>query len=112
MLTGTYHQTYDALLLTLPALTVTSARWDVVGGALGRRVRWIVLALIAVPMANYVASYGLIERLGLEGWAWTAVTTLGAAAVLACFLLLVAIGQRRKEAPAPTSPAGTGVTVP
>jgi hypothetical protein len=112
VLTGTYHQTYDALLLTLPALTVTSARWDVVGGALGRRVRWIVLALIAVPMANYVASYGLIERLGLEGWAWTAVTTLGAAAVLACFLLLVAIGQRRKEAPAPTSPAGTGVTVP
>jgi hypothetical protein len=92
-LTGTYHQTYDALVLAVPAL----ALWTL--GALPATVvppwtRALVAALIAVPAFNFLASYGVIRFLGLGRTGWLVVTTANAAAVLACFVVLAVLALR------------------
>lgn len=97
-LAGTYHQVYDAVLLVLPALLVTSDRWTTIAPATSAGMRRPLAVLIAVPAFNYFASYGAIARLGLAGPTWLAATTANAAAVLGCFLGLVAIGVRAARA--------------
>jgi len=77
-----YHQGYDALLLALPLIALLAAPIRDRGG-------WLVIALLAVPLVNYASTFWLVQRLGLAGGAWTAVTSVNAAAILVAWLLLV-----------------------
>src|SRR5262249_38208802 len=61
VLTCTYHQTYDLLLLALPLTAVATVRWSVLtSGNAG--VRLILLASLAVPAFNYLVSDSILGR--------------------------------------------------
>jgi len=84
ILVGFYHQTYDVLLLTWPALALAAGRWGRDGVA-PAALRWIVLGLIAVPFLNYLASVPVAAQLTQGGPAWLALTALNPAALLAAW---------------------------
>jgi hypothetical protein len=87
-----YHQAYDLLLLVPPAMALVAARVSADG--------WtrVLLALLVLPMANYLATDTSLRRLDLEGTAWVVVTSLNGVAVTAAFLLCLALAWRRVPA--------------
>ncbi len=93
VLVATYHQTYDALLLTQPAVALVTGAWGRNGPA-SRAVRWTVLALVAVPAVNYLATQSVAPRLGVGSPAWLAVTAAGPAALLAAWGINLALAWR------------------
>ena len=84
-----YHQSYDALLLTLPLLLLVVGRgappWD-----RHPLVRVALAVLLAVPAVNYLATFHALDRLGITGGWWLVVTALNAAALLVALSLYVA----------------------
>ena len=87
ILTSVYHLEYDGLLLALPiTLLATTARWSPLPNTPGV-LRWVLLGLLSVPAANYLASGNAIERLHLAaGWR-LAVTSVNGLALVAALLL-------------------------
>ncbi|HLK11973.1 MAG TPA: glycosyltransferase family 87 protein [Candidatus Binatia bacterium] len=86
-----YHQTYDGLLLVLPAVALASGRLFADRPA----VRGLLLALVAAQAANYLTTYAVAARLGLAGGAWRAVASSNAVVeVLALAILLTAPGYQ------------------
>ena len=88
MLLCVYHQAYDALLLALPI------------GALARstrRDRRLLIALLAVPFANYLATWSAIQRLGIAGPAWTLVTALNPFVLSIAWAILVRAAFTRRH---------------
>jgi hypothetical protein len=79
VVTCTYHQSYDLLMLALPlTMLVVSAPRDTSPG-----LRWTLCALLGLPAANYLATEGILDRLDLShGW-WIAVTSFNGVALLA-----------------------------
>ena len=99
ILSGSYHQAYDAIFLSLPVVFAASGAW---GDALAARIgRGLLLAGAAVLALNYLSTEVVIARLGLADAAWTAVTSLNALAMLAAFLgcLTAALGARGASVP-------------
>jgi hypothetical protein len=81
ILLATYHQPYDGLCLALPlaaAATLTG---------LPARRRLILLALLLVPCANFVATHTLMERLPLAPPLWLLVSSLNGLALVAALLM-------------------------
>jgi hypothetical protein len=102
MLTCTYHQVYDAVILTLPALALATGRLRLAGGRRGVALRWGLLAGVAVPAFNYVSTATALRALGIHGTSWwLVVTSLNGACVVAIFLAFVACAVRARPAPAP-----------
>lgn len=88
-----YHQSYDALLLTLPLFLLVVGRgappWDrhpLVRVALG--------VLLAVPAVNYLATWHVLERLGITGGWWLLITAVNAAALSLALSLYVTTSLR------------------
>jgi Glycosyltransferase family 87 len=85
ILSSGYHQTYDLVLLALPALVLL--RDPVATVVLSRSVRLILLGLLAIIACNYAASDGALARLGMttgtRGWHF--VTSINAVALLLVF---------------------------
>ena len=98
ILTGSYHQAYDAVFLALPVVLAASGAWGVARAA--RIGRGLLLVGAAVLALNYLSTEVVIARLGLADTAWTAVTSVNAFAMLAAFLgcLTAALGARRAPA--------------
>ena len=82
-----YHQTYDLILLTLPAVVL--ARSPPAGSRLSPTVRTTLLSLLLVLGANYLASEGALMRLGLERNTpgWLLLTSINAVALLFTFVV-------------------------
>jgi hypothetical protein len=93
VVSSVYHQSYDLVLLTLPLTAVAAGRWPTSGTP-----RWAIAALLACPMANYLASGSVLEALRLPDGLRAAVGAINAAALLAAFAL--AIGAVRSRMPA------------
>jgi hypothetical protein len=93
ILVGCYHQTYDALLLTQPAVALATGRWGRDGVA-PAALRWTVLGLIAVPFVNYLATIPVASRVTPGGPAWLALTALNPAALLAAWAVHLALAWR------------------
>jgi Glycosyltransferase family 87 len=98
ILVAFYHQAYDALFLALPLAFAARGAWG--RSTLARVCRVLVLGAGAVLAGNYVATQALIDRLGLTGAAWTAVTSVNAIAMLAVFTgcVAAALGARGASA--------------
>ena len=93
ILVGFYHQTYDVLLLTWPAIALATGRWGR-DGAAPAALRGIVLGLLAVPFLNYLASVPVAARFSQGGAAWLALTALNPAALLAAWGVHLALAFR------------------
>jgi hypothetical protein len=81
ILLATYHQPYDGLCLALPLAAAAT-----LPDRPGRR-RLILLALLLVPCANFVATHTVLERLTLAPPLWFLVSSLNGLALLAAFLM-------------------------
>jgi Glycosyltransferase family 87 len=93
ILVGFYHQTYDVLLLTWPAMALAAGRWGRDGVA-PAALRWAVLGLIAIPFVNYLASVPFAAQLTRGGPAWLTLTALNPAALLAAWGVHLALAAR------------------
>ncbi|MFQ5666145.1 MAG: glycosyltransferase family 87 protein [Candidatus Binatia bacterium] len=82
VLTCTYHQAYDLLLLAWPVTALAAGRWKPRPRERGMW-RWTLLALLAFPAGNYLTSATVIDTIGITGIWWTAVASLNGAALLA-----------------------------
>jgi Glycosyltransferase family 87 len=98
-----YHQAYDLVLLTLPAVVL--ARSPPAGSLLSPAVRLILAGLLLVLGANYLASEGALAMLGLErnSPGWLLLTSINAVALLFIYVVY-AVGLTRL-APARDAPA-------
>ena len=85
ILSSGYHQTYDLVLLALPALVLL--RDPVATVVLSRSGRLILLGLLAIIACNYAASDGALARLGLTAGTrgWHILTSINAVALLLAF---------------------------
>ena len=97
ILVATYHQTYDAMLLTQPAVALAAGRWgrDTVAPAW---LRWTVIGLLAVPAVNYLATNTVSSRLDVGGPAWLAVTSANPAAMLAAWSVHLGLAMQSPRA--------------
>lgn len=84
LLIGTYHQAYDALLLAQPAVALATGSWGR-GVVAPPALRWTVLALIAIPAVNYLATGTMVSGLRVGSPAWLAVTAANPVALLAAW---------------------------
>jgi hypothetical protein len=106
MLTCIYHQIYDAVLLVVPLVAVAAARNEI-WRSLSPTRRGILVALLAVPAANYLATTQVFTLVSAPGMIWPAIMSLNAAALLlalaACGVLAFRTGRR--SVPKPPAPA-------
>ncbi|MFQ5666142.1 MAG: glycosyltransferase family 87 protein [Candidatus Binatia bacterium] len=96
VLTWTYHQAYDLLLLTLPVTALVADQW-VPQGLRQPRLRWVLVILLGVLAVNYLASATVIEGLGLRGGWWLAATSLNGGVLLCVFGAYVWLVLRKDE---------------
>jgi hypothetical protein len=83
----TYEQAYGALLLVLPMLALGRDAPPLVGAR-----RLVTVGLMAVPFANYLSTYTVLEHLGVQGWKFLALTSAnGVALVIAWAVVLVTV---------------------
>src|SRR5262249_50195353 len=99
VLLATYHQAYDALLLAQPAVALGTGRWGR-GVVASAALRWTVLALVAVPAVNYLATNAVVSRLSVGSTAWVAITTVNPAALLAAWVIHLGAACRAPRADA------------
>ena len=93
ILVAIYHQAYDALLLAQPAVALVTGRWGR-GEVAPAVLRWTVLALLAVPALNYLATNTVVSRLSLGSPAWLAITAANAIALLAAWGIHLGVACR------------------
>jgi hypothetical protein len=93
MLLATYHQPYDALALALPLAAIATLP------DLAARRRLVLLALLLVPCANFVATHTLLEQMTLAPPLWLFVSSLNGLALSAAFLMT--LGEALRTAPSP-----------
>lgn len=93
-----YHQPYDLLLLTAPAVALGSGAWRP-GNEPRLRValRCVLLGLLLVPGFNYLSSNTMMERLGIPDYslAWTVLTSLNSAPLVIAFLIYIGLALLR-----------------
>jgi len=93
MLTCTYHQTYDLLLLALPLTAVAMERCPVLTSG-SARIHALLLASLAVPAFNYLVSDSVLSHVRPGGGWWLAVTSLNGGALIVAFGLYVGLALR------------------
>lgn len=93
LLIGTYHQAYDALLLAQPAVALWAGSWGR-GVAAPRVLRWVVLALLAVPAVNYLATGTMVSEMTVGSPTWLVVTAMNPAALLAAWGIHLGVACR------------------
>jgi hypothetical protein len=96
MLIAIYHHAYDALLL-VPILLTAWLGLDVRWQRWPSWQRWIWCALIAIPLANYVATNSVIAAWEISGTAWIAWTCLNGASLLVATVWLAVDLLRSEE---------------
>lgn len=98
----TYHQVYDVFMLLAPAAGLLLSDWVTpLGGS--RRLRWLLLALLATPLCNYAMSRGVMNWLDRPGGVaplvdapvWLlALASLSGVALLAAFAVSARLALR------------------
>jgi len=93
-----YHQAYELALLAMPLVaccyTASARRMNV-----DTQLRWLLIALLAAPMANYLMSSSVLSRLSwgqganLSGWFLVA-ASLNSFCILSAFCIAVGLAFR------------------
>ena len=82
-----YHFVYDALLLVPVIAHLVWKQESTLALALGR-LRWPLVWLLSVPVMNYLATWSVMERLGLSATLRTTLILANAGSLLLANLLL------------------------
>jgi hypothetical protein len=102
ILLATYHQPYDGLSLALP-LAVAATLPE-----LSARRRTVLLALLLVPCANFIATHTVLEHLTLAPPLWLLVSSLNGLALTAALLMtlgeVLRLSAASRPLPAAASP--------
>ncbi len=93
LLLSMYHQAYDTLLLSLPAIALVFGS-DAVWRGMPRRTRVVFLGLMAVPAGNYLATHTLMKALAPHRAGWLLITSANGAALAAAFFLWLLLAFR------------------
>ncbi|MFQ5666144.1 MAG: glycosyltransferase family 87 protein [Candidatus Binatia bacterium] len=97
ILTFAYHQAYDLLLLALPLVALASDRWAP-AGVTTPRLRWILLALLGLPAANYLAARPTLNFID-AGSPWvTVLMSMNASALIVALCICLAVALRSRPA--------------
>ena len=88
MLIAVYHHAYDALLL-FPIFIAAAFGRDTFWQRWFQPARWAWCGLIAIPLVNYVATNSVIDKWKISGLAWTILTNINGAVLLAATLVLL-----------------------
>jgi len=102
VLTCIYHQIYDAVLLAVPLLAVAAAKNDVWRSLTPAR-RGVLIALLALPTANYLTTTRVFRLLNPPGMTWSAIMSLNAAALLVALAACGAMALRTSRSPRGTA---------
>jgi len=89
-----YHQSYDALLLALPAAALLAPLPAGGAAAAAGGRRWLLLGLLAVPAFNYLATHTLMRQMNLPRPLWLVITSANGAAIVLAFGLWLAMSFR------------------
>jgi hypothetical protein len=96
MLASTYHQTYDAVVLTLPLTALIANRWT--PGAQQPLLRGVLVAAMVALALNYLASVTAIYAFKLYGNWRLAATSINPSAVCLALLIYLGLAMRRQNA--------------
>lgn len=99
VLASTYHQAYDLLLLLLPLTALLAGPLPEPLGE-QRWCRGLLIALLSLPAANYLASGTAIDALGISGVLWLIVTSMNGVALIVALLIYTSLALRQ---PVPSS---------
>jgi Glycosyltransferase family 87 len=91
ILTCTYHQSYDLLLLTMP---ITMLATGMPLGTSRRAIRGLLLALLALPCANYVVTQTTLDRFAVSHPTWVALASINGASLAVALALYMALAWR------------------
>ena len=96
VLVSVYHLAYDALLLALPLVAVAVARREPWPGV-STKLRAVLVAALAVPCLNYLGTYEVLSRLGIEQGhpAWNAITAANGLGLLAALAVCLGLAIHR-----------------
>ena len=93
VVSGLYHQAYDALALTLP-LVVLWWRPDAAPWRAHPVWRRLALALVAIPFVNYFAADFVVGRLGLGDVGMLVASSVSAAAIVGTLVVYAVLAVR------------------
>jgi len=92
-----YHLVYDALIV-LPVVVALLCRRIPPWRDMSQPLRSVLLVLLVTLMINYLATWSIMSKLGIDGMARTAVVSINGAALFAANVLLWIWGYRRSSA--------------
>jgi hypothetical protein len=93
VLTCTYHQAYDLLLLALPLSALVTNRWAPAEAS--PRMRGPLLAVLMVPAFNYLCAGRVLKSLQITGGWWTVLTSVNGCMLLTAWCLYLAVVFRK-----------------
>ena len=105
ILTFTYHQNYDLLLLTLPLVALATDPEALLRAP--DALRWTLVGLMATTFANHLVGGAVVNVLRLGSWERLVVASLNGLAVLAALLTLSAIALLAPARRFHAGPTGT-----
>jgi hypothetical protein len=94
ILTSAYQLSYNLLLLVLPLAAVVFNRWAPRTGETGRRMRWVLIAVLSIPFVNVLDAPRVVGRFEPRSLAWLGLTSVNGLAVLLAFLVYVGLAFR------------------
>lgn len=103
ILSCTYQQGYDLLLLVLPLVALAAGRWAPGKDRFGSR-RWLLLIILTLPMVNYMTAFSVLDRLKLAEVWWQVITSADGVALLIAWVIYEIMALRRRQDPAPAGP--------
>jgi hypothetical protein len=116
VLVSVYHLSYDALVLVLPLVAIAVAQRGPWAG-MSTWLRGGLVAGMAVPCVNYLATYEVLARLKLEQGhvLWGVITASNGIGPLVALAVCVGLAMGRKagsEADPASVPVSAGISIP
>ena len=105
LLLSVYHQAYDLILLTLPAVALAYS--GVPALLRPHRRRWFLLGLVGILAANYAATEAVLSALRMERGLWLVLVSVNGLALLTLFCVYSVAALNSGSSAQPDDPRAT-----
>lgn len=99
LLTCMYHQVYDAVVLVAPMIALATSRWQLPEQPARPATRWILFALLALPVLNFLNTDPGLRLLGDGTVARRVADSVNSIGVLAAFLVYLRLASHHGPRP-------------